>query len=155
MDVLLQLSAANERGEYSLSIARNAAALIEDGATLQLGLDAMPETILAQLAGRRDLGVHSGAIGDQVALLMQAGVMANARKSMDRGLTVAGITFGSKRLHDFAHRVPSSCASNARTSFSVSTTGTCLGCLARTTPSIHGSSTCNTSQYRNSNADNA
>lgn len=87
-------------------IARNAAALIEDGATLQFGLGALPETILAQLADRRDLGVHSGAIGDHVARLMQAGVITNARKSIDRGATVAGIMFGSKRLHDFAHRNP-------------------------------------------------
>jgi len=93
-------------GAAEQAIARNVAALIEDGATLQFGLGALPETILAQLADRRDLGVHSGAIGDQVALLMQAGVINNARKSMDRGLTIAGIMFGSKRLHDFAHRNP-------------------------------------------------
>ena len=93
-------------GATELAIARNVAALIEDGATLQFGLGALPEAILAQLADRRDLGVHSGAIGDQVALLMQAGVITNARKSVDRGVTVAGIMFGSKRLHDFSHRNP-------------------------------------------------
>jgi len=88
------------------AVARNVAALIEDGATLQFGLGALPETILAQLADRRDLGVHSGAIGDEVANLMQSGVITNARKSIDRGVSVAGIMFGSKRLHDFAHRNP-------------------------------------------------
>ncbi len=93
-------------GEVELAIARNAAALIEDGATLQFGLGALPEAILAQLADRRDLGVHSGAIGDQVAVLMQAGVINNSRKSIDRGVSIAGIMFGSKRLHDFAHRNP-------------------------------------------------
>jgi acetyl-CoA hydrolase len=93
-------------GAAELATARNVAGLIEDGATLQFGLGALPEAILAQLADRRDLGVHSGAIGDQVALLMQAGVINNARKSIDRGLTVAGVMFGSKRLHDFAHRNP-------------------------------------------------
>ena len=92
-----------QAGAAELAIARNAAALIEDGAILQFGLGALPEAILAQLADRRDLGVHSGAIGDQVALLMQAGVITNARKSIDRGHTVAGVMFGSKRLHDFAH----------------------------------------------------
>ncbi|MHB8667339.1 MAG: acetyl-CoA hydrolase/transferase family protein [Burkholderiales bacterium] len=89
-----------------LAIARNVAALIEDGATLQFGLGALPEAILGQLVDRRDLGVHSGAIGDQVATLMQAGVINNARKSIDRGVSVAGIMFGSQRLHDFAHRNP-------------------------------------------------
>ena len=95
-----------QAGAAELAIARNVAALIEDGATLQFGLGALPETILAQLADRRDLGVHSGAIGDQVAALMQAGVINNARKSIDQGVSVAGIMFGSKRLHDFAHRNP-------------------------------------------------
>lgn len=93
-------------GAAELAIARHVAGLIEDGATLQFGLGALPEVILAELADRRDLGVHSGAIGDQVAALMQAGVITNARKSIDRGVSVAGIMMGSKRLHDFAHCNP-------------------------------------------------
>ena len=93
-------------GAAELAIARHVAGLIGDGATLQFGLGALPEAILARLADRRDLGVHSGAIGDQVAALTQAGVINNSRKSIDRGVTVAGIMFGSKRLHDFAHRNP-------------------------------------------------
>ncbi|MEK7436612.1 MAG: acetyl-CoA hydrolase/transferase C-terminal domain-containing protein [Pseudomonadota bacterium] len=95
-----------QAGTAELAIARHVAGLIEDGATLQFGLGALPEVILAALADRRDLGVHSGAIGDQVAALMQAGVINNAKKSIDRGASVAGIMFGSKRLHDFAHRNP-------------------------------------------------
>jgi len=93
-------------GATEQAIARHAAALIEDGATLQFGLGALPDAILAQLADRRDLGVHSGAIGDEVARLMQAGVITNAKKSIDRGASIAGILFGSKRLHDFAHDNP-------------------------------------------------
>ena len=95
-----------QAGAAEQAIARHVAALIEDGATLQFGLGALPEAILGQLADRRDLGVHSGAIGDQVAALMQAGVINNARKSIDRGVSIAGIMFGSQRLHDFAHRNP-------------------------------------------------
>ncbi len=95
-----------QAGAAEQAIARHVAALIEDGATLQFGLGALPEAILGQLADRRDLGVHSGAIGDQVAALMQSGAINNARKSIDRGVSVAGIMFGSQRLHDFAHRNP-------------------------------------------------
>ena len=95
-----------QAGAAEQAIARHIAGLIEDGATLQFGLGALPEAILAALADRRDLGVHSGAIGDQVAALMQAGVINNAKKSIDRGVSIAGIMFGSKRLHDFAHRNP-------------------------------------------------
>lgn len=93
-------------GAAALAIARKVAGLIEDGATLQFGLGALPEAILAQLADRRDLGVHSGAIGDQVAALMRSGTINNARKTRDRGVSIAGIMFGSRRLHDFAHRNP-------------------------------------------------
>ncbi|MFA5913783.1 MAG: acetyl-CoA hydrolase/transferase C-terminal domain-containing protein [Burkholderiales bacterium] len=93
-------------GAAEQAIARHVAGLIEDGATLQFGLGALPEAILAALADRRELGVHSGAIGDQVAALMQAGVINNARKSIDRGVSIAGIMFGSRTLHDFAHRNP-------------------------------------------------
>ncbi len=89
-------------GEVELAIARNVAALIEDGATLELGLGALPDTILGLLADRRDLGIHSGVIGDKVAELMQRGVITNARKSIDRGVTTAGVMMGRCALLDFA-----------------------------------------------------
>jgi acyl-CoA hydrolase len=92
---------ASEQG-----VARNVASLIEDGATLQCGIGALPEAILAQLGDRRDLGVHSGTIGDQVAMLTEAGVITNARKSIDRGVTVGGVLMGSQRVLDFAHCNP-------------------------------------------------
>lgn len=93
-------------GEAELGVARHVAGLIEDGATLQFGLGMLPEVILAALADRRDLGIHSGAIGDKAADLMEAGVITNARKSIDRGVTVAGIVFGSRRIQQFCHRNP-------------------------------------------------
>ena len=93
-------------GEAELAIGRHIAGLIEDGATLQFGLGAMPEAVLAQLGDRGDLGVHSGTIGDKVAELMRAGVITNARKTRDRGVTVAGVMMGSRRIYEFAHRNP-------------------------------------------------
>jgi len=93
-------------GDTEHAIARHAAELIDDGATLQFGLGAMPEAILGALADRRDLGIHSGTIGDTVAELTRAGVITNAKKSIDPGVTVTGMMMGSKRLHDFTHRNP-------------------------------------------------
>ncbi|GLX02879.1 acetyl-CoA hydrolase/transferase C-terminal domain-containing protein [Microtetraspora sp. NBRC 16547] len=87
-------------------VADHVADLIEDGATLQLGLGALPEAIVARLAGRRDLGVHSGLIGDAVADLMEAGVITGARKTFDRGRTVTGALMGTSRLFGYAHRNP-------------------------------------------------
>ena len=91
-------------GEIETRIAQHVATLIEDGATLQLGLGALPETILAHLADRRDLGIHSGAIGDAVASLMARGVITNAKKRHDRGMTIAGTMMGSRKIYGFAHR---------------------------------------------------
>ena len=77
---------------------------MEDGATLQCGLGAIPEAALRALHGRRDLGVHSGTVGDAVIELMEAGVVTNARKRRDHGASIAGVLMGSERLHRFAHR---------------------------------------------------
>jgi acyl-CoA hydrolase len=93
-------------GEIECAIARNVAGMIEDGSTLQFGLGALPEAILAALADRRDLGIHSGAIGDKTAELMETGVITNARKTIDRGIAVAGVMFGGRRIQRFCHRNP-------------------------------------------------
>jgi acyl-CoA hydrolase len=93
-------------GAVELAIGRNVAALIDDRATLQFGLGAVPDAILSQLSHHRDLGVHTGGIGDRAADLMDAGVITNARKSIDPNIAVAGIMFGTRRLFAFAHRNP-------------------------------------------------
>ncbi|NKQ54197.1 acetyl-CoA hydrolase/transferase family protein [Amycolatopsis sp. K13G38] len=93
-------------GAAERRIAELVAGLVEDGSTLQCGIGALPETILRALAGHRDLGVHSGLVTDAVADLMQAGVVTNARKTVDRHVSVGGMLMGSKRLFSFAHRNP-------------------------------------------------
>ncbi len=90
--------------DVELAVAHNAAALIEDRATIQLGLGVVPEGVLSLLSDRRDLGIHSGAIGDAVGRLMRAGVVTNAAKSIDVGTTVTGLMLGSPELYGFAHR---------------------------------------------------
>lgn len=92
--------------EADAQIARHIAGLVEDGATLQMGIGAIPDAVLGALADHQDLGVHSGSLGDGVAKLMQSGAITNARKSLDRGLSVGGILLGSRLLHDFAHNNP-------------------------------------------------
>lgn len=87
-------------------IARRAAELIPDGATLQAGVGRLPEAILRELAGHRDLGVHTGLINDAMAELMAAGVITNARKAIDPGRAVGGVLLGTRRLFDFADRNP-------------------------------------------------
>src|SRR5690606_21642951 len=98
--------ASRQAGPETQRIAANVAALIDDGATLQFGIGALPEAVLAGLADRTDLGVHSGLLNDTSAELMAAGVITNARKSLDRGRAVAGLLMGTRRLFRFADGNP-------------------------------------------------
>lgn len=100
---LMQLPAA-PFGELERRIAAFASPLIADRATLQVGIGAIPEAIMAQLKDRRDLGIHSGMIGDSVVDLVEAGVVTNAHKEIDQGACVTGVLFGTDRLYRFAHR---------------------------------------------------
>jgi len=105
-DTPLTEMARSAPNEVEQAIGRHVAALIEDGATIQLGLGGIPEAVMNALGNHRDLGVHSGTIGDGVATLMEAGVVTNAHKEIDTGVTVTGILMGSMRLARFAHRNP-------------------------------------------------
>ncbi len=83
------------------AIGRQVAELIEDGATLQLGIGAIPDAVLAALADRHDLGVHSEMFSDGVLDLVERGVVTGARKTLDKGKIVASFVVGSQRLLDF------------------------------------------------------
>jgi acyl-CoA hydrolase len=96
---LLEAPAAHP-GETEARIAEHVAAIVEDGDTIQLGVGALPEAILAALSGHQDLGVHSGMVSDGVLDLIQAGAVTNARKPADRGMTVTGAALGSGRLFE-------------------------------------------------------
>ena len=103
-----QLDAANidNASEQEQAIARNACSLVVDGATISLGVGKLPELVLRGLMDRRDLGVHSGVIGDGILDLIAAGVVTNHLKPIDTGSSVGGLLVGSPRLHAFAHRNP-------------------------------------------------
>jgi acyl-CoA hydrolase len=87
-------------------IAKHVAELVDDGATLQVGVGSMTDSVLAQLSDRRDLGLHSGQIPDGVVDLMLRGVLTGQRKTLDRGVAVGGMLLGTQRLFDFAHHNP-------------------------------------------------
>lgn len=93
-------------GDIDLAIARIVAGYIEDGAVLQVGIGAMPDAILRLLQDRRDLGVHSGMIGDGLVELVEAGVITNALKPIDAGVSITGALIGTKRLYEYADRNP-------------------------------------------------
>ena len=82
-------------------IGEHVAELVEDGATLQLGIGAIPDAVLHALAGRRDLGIHSEMFSDGVLDLVEQGVITGARKALDRNKIVASFVVGTRRLRDF------------------------------------------------------
>jgi len=95
---------AAEPGPVEQAIGRNVASLIEDGATLQTGIGAIPDAVLAALAGHRNIGLHSGSLGEGIIALAESGALTNRSKGIDAGLTIGGVLMGGPRLRRFAHR---------------------------------------------------
>ncbi len=93
-------------GEVELAIGKNCAELIDDGATLQLGIGAIPDAVLQSLKDKKDLGIHSEMISDGVVDLFEAGVINNSKKSININKMIVTFLMGSKRLYDFARENP-------------------------------------------------
>lgn len=85
-------------------VAEQVAALVPDRATVQLGVGTLPAAVAHALRRHRELGVHSGVVSDGLVDLVEGGVVTNACKGRDAGLTVTGGLFGTQRLRDFAER---------------------------------------------------
>lgn len=96
------------------AIGEHVARMIPDGATLQVGLGTLPDAVLEALAGKKDLGLHSGTIADGVAKLVEAGVITNRLKPVDTGLTVTAGLIGTKRLYAWAHKNAALCVRSPR-----------------------------------------
>lgn len=101
-------------GEREQRISAHAASHIPDGAVLQTGIGVIPDAILSALRSHRDLGVHTGSIGDGIIDLMESGAVTNRLKAVDPEVTVTGVLFGSERLFRFAHGNPGVRLSPAR-----------------------------------------
>jgi acetyl-CoA hydrolase len=87
-------------------IGRHVADLIEDGATLQMGIGAIPNAVLDYLGDKRDLGVHSEMFSDGIIDLVQRGVITGARKTLLPGKLVAGFVLGTECVYRFIHNNP-------------------------------------------------
>lgn len=84
------------------AIAANVARYVKDGSCIQVGIGRMIEALLAQVADRRDLGVHSGMVGDTMLEMMRDGIITNKAKGVDTGLTIVGSILGSSVAIDLA-----------------------------------------------------
>ncbi len=79
-------------------IAENLSALIEDGSTLEVGLGRIPQALVTFLKDKKDLGVHTEMISDDIIELIEAGVITGARKTVDRGKVVTSFCLGTQKL---------------------------------------------------------
>ena len=87
--------------EVERAIGRNCASLIEDGSTLQLGIGAIPDSVLQFLGDKKDLGLHSEMLPDGIVPLVEKGVVTNRKKGLHNGKLVASFAWGTRRLYEF------------------------------------------------------
>lgn len=102
---LLEVPAAR-LDDTARRIAAHATTLIPDGSTLQFGVGKIPEAIVSNLEHLKNLGIHSGLINDVTVDLIERGVITNAVKGIDAGLSVTNQLIGTRRLYDHAHDNP-------------------------------------------------
>jgi acyl-CoA hydrolase len=78
-------------------IASNVARYVADGSCIQVGIGKLGEAVLQAVSDRKNLGVHSGMVGDTILEMMRDGVITNQAKEIDAGLSVAGSILGGSR----------------------------------------------------------
>ena len=89
-----------------VQIGKNVASLIPDGATLQMGIGSIPDQVLNNLQGHKDLGIHTEMLSDGVIPLLQSGVINNRRKKLNVGRSVTGFMAGTRQLYDYVNDNP-------------------------------------------------
>jgi acyl-CoA hydrolase len=96
-----------EANEISQRIATHCAELVENGATIQMGIGSIPDAVLAALSNHKQLGVHTEMFSDGIIPLIEKGVITNEHKKKHRGKTVTSFLLGTRRLYDFVDDNPS------------------------------------------------
>ena len=93
-------------GPVQLAIGSYVADLIEDGSTLQIGYGGIPDAVVVQLSGKKNLGIHSEMIGDGILSLVESGAVDCSCKSFMPGKIVGTFLLGSQKLYRFVDRNP-------------------------------------------------
>lgn len=88
------------------NIATYIAELIPNEATMQMGIGAIPDTVLMHLKEKKDLGIHTELFSDGIIELVEAGVLTNAKKTLHPGKIIAGFLLGTKRLYEWVDDNP-------------------------------------------------
>jgi acyl-CoA hydrolase len=103
---LPEVNYSSKTNDAIISIGKNVAALIEDGATLQMGIGSIPDQVLQNLSNHKDLGIHTEMLSDGIIPLLEKGVINNSRKKLNVGRSVTGFMAGTRRLYDYVNDNP-------------------------------------------------
>ena len=103
---LPELDYSTKASEAVIRIGKHVAALVEDGATLQMGIGAIPDQVLQNLKDHKDLGVHTEMLSDGIIPLIEKGVINNRMKKLNNGKSVTGFMAGTRKLYDFVNDNP-------------------------------------------------
>ncbi|HPY30680.1 MAG TPA: GNAT family N-acetyltransferase [Verrucomicrobiota bacterium] len=104
-DPILEVPPA-EINDVTRQIAEYVSSLVDDEATLELGIGKIPHSLLGFLTTKKDLGIHTEMITDDIIPLIEAGVVTGNRKTIDRGKVVASFCLGTRRLYDYVDNNP-------------------------------------------------
>jgi len=100
---LPEIDYGHKSNDAIIKISCNVASLVEDGATLQLGIGAIPDQVLKNLTNHKHLGLHTEMLSDGVIPLLEKGVIDNSRKKLNVGRSVTAFMAGTRKLYDFVN----------------------------------------------------
>ena len=93
-------------GETEIKIANYCSTLIEDGSTLQIGIGAIPDTVVTLLDDRKDLGVHTELLTSGIIELIKKGIITGKKKTFHRDKVLFTFMMGTQEMYDFVHNNP-------------------------------------------------
>ena len=103
---LPEIDYSSKTNDAIRQIGKNVACLIEDGATIQLGIGSIPDQVLKNLTGHKNLGLHTEMLSDGVIPLIEKGIINNSKKKLNIGTSVTGFMAGTRKLYDFVDDNP-------------------------------------------------
>lgn len=98
---LPEVNYASRANATTQKIGEAVASIIDDGATLQMGIGAIPDAVLAALTHHKNLGVHTEMLSDGIIPLIEKGIVNNSQKKVLHGRTVSSFILGTKKIYDF------------------------------------------------------
>ncbi len=103
---LPEVDYSSKTNDAIIRIGKNVASLIDDGATLQMGIGSIPDQVLQNLYNHKNLGIHTEMLSDGIIPLLEKGIINNSLKKLNVGRSVTGFMAGTRKLYDFVNDNP-------------------------------------------------